>query len=153
TLAVDGLPPADLLRPDGAPIAVGQVQQGEVCEVMYAAGHFILISSPDVGCPTGFVRINDHYCMEATSSAATTFYEAVDICALKGAKLCTWDEYQAGCYWHEPEFVNLHIDWEWINDTSNHTHGADQVARTTCRGIRTRLVTIPARTRCCYHLR
>ena len=41
----------------------------------------------------------------------------------------------------------------WIDDTSNHTHGANQVARTTCQGHRTTILTETCKVRCCYHLR
>ncbi|MBK8497408.1 MAG: hypothetical protein IPL52_00995 [Flavobacteriales bacterium] len=152
-IRVDTLAPKELVRTDGMPPADGDLASGQVCEVLFAGGRFHLLSAAVRGCPPGYLQVNANYCIEAASSATMGWYQASDHCEAKGGKLCTWNEYQAGCYFLAGQFTNIFTEWEWIDDTSNHTHGANQVARTTCQGHRTRIVTVPGRVRCCHHLR
>ncbi len=153
TLAVDGLPAADLVRPDGLPITVGQMVQGRVCEVMYAEGRFVLLNAREVGCPQGFLFVNANYCIEATSSPAVDWTVATDNCNNKGGQLCTWGEHHAACTLLQGQFTNMFVDYEWVDDTSNHSHTANQVARVNCLQQRSGTLDVPARVRCCYHPR
>lgn len=145
--------PLELVRTDGVPISDGQIVAGQVCEVLHANGRFYLLNASESGCPSGYLQVNDNYCIESTSSAGVPFYVAVDQCASKGGKLCTWDEYQAACYLMDGQFSNMSADWEWIDDMSNHLHTANQAGRTSCESIRSRIVTYTSRVRCCHHLR
>ena len=152
-IRVDTLAPKELVRTDGMPPADGDLSSGQVCEILFAGGRFHLLSAAAKGCPQGYLQVNANYCMEAASAAPMGWFAASDHCEARGGKLCTWTEYQAGCYFLAGQFTNIFTEWEWIDDTSNHTHGANQVARTTCQGHRTRIVTVPGRVRCCHHLR
>ncbi len=54
------------------------------------------------------------------------------------------------------EFIPvLATEWEWIDDTSNHTHTANQVGRFSCQSQRSAnvIVTMTGNTRCCYRTR
>ncbi|MBP7409156.1 MAG: hypothetical protein KA941_10400 [Flavobacteriales bacterium] len=153
SVSLNGLPALALVRPDGEAPSDGQVIIGRVCEVMHANGKFHLLNAPETGCPPGYLQVNTNYCIEANSSPAVEWYTASDQCAVRGGKLCTWDEYYGACALLQGQFTNIFVDWEWLDDTSNHSHGANQVGRTICTTIRTRIVTVPARVRCCYHPR
>ncbi|MBL0127345.1 MAG: hypothetical protein IPP83_07750 [Flavobacteriales bacterium] len=154
TLRLEGLQPLPLVRTDGIPIALGQLGQGRVAEVMLAGGNFVLLGALESGCPQGFLSVNTNYCIEtAPPFPANTWHWAVDHCADLGGRLCTWGEYAAACTILTGQLNGMFVNWEWIDDTSNHTHGADQAGRTTCNSQRTTLASQPGRARCCYHLR
>ncbi|WKZ66927.1 MAG: hypothetical protein QY325_03145 [Flavobacteriales bacterium] len=153
-IAVDGLPPLPLVRPDGLPVALGQLEAGTVAEVIQAEGRFTLLSAAERSCPSGFVQVNPSYCIESSpGSAQGTWLWAIGQCASRGGRLCTWGEYASACMLLGNQLSGMFSSWEWIDDTSNHTHGADQAGRTTCMSQRTTLVSQPGRARCCYHLR
>ena len=153
-ISVDGLDTLPLVRPDGMAPALGQLDTGRVAEVMQAAGRFILMNAPESGCPPGFLQVNANYCIEATHYPDNAgWIWAVDRCASRGGKLCSWGEFHNACMVVGAQMPDLFTNWEWIDDTSNHTHGANQVARTTCQGHRTTILTETCKVRCCYHLR
>lgn len=152
-LRVPGTTPLALVRIDELPITEGQIVAGQVCEVLHVNGLFHLLNTADRGCPSGYLQVNANYCIESYSSNPLNFYDSIDQCALKGGKLCTWDEYQAACQLLDGQFENMFASWEWIDDTSNHLHTANQAGRTSCEGNRSLIVTVTARVRCCHHLR
>jgi len=144
-----------LLRPDGLVPVQGQLTTGRVAEVMKAGDRFILLSSPERGCPPGTFAAHDRLCMDAASVPQMYFHDAVAMCAERGGKLCAWDEYIAACTSLQSQLTGLFDEWEWIDETSNHTHGADQAGRLTCASQRNQgvLAERKADGRCCYHPR
>lgn len=153
SVSLPALPSVALVRTDGEPPSAGQLIAGRVAEILYAGGTFTLLNAPERNCPPGYLRVNDNYCIEAASSAPVDFFTAAEQCADRGGRLCSWDEHHAACVLLAGQFSNLFADWEYIDDTSNHTHTANQVARTTCTSQRTLLPTVVARVRCCHHPR
>lgn len=152
---VGTFPAMPVTRPDGMPPAMGQLVAGRICEVLHANGRFILLNASETGCPPGTLPINDRVCMETTSISNILFHTAVDRCSNRGGKLCTWDEYYAGCTLLGSQLSSLFNEWEWIDDTSNHTHGANQAGRFSCMSVRTQGV-LDERVgdvRCCFHPR
>jgi len=150
---VDGATPKPLVRPDGLPPVMGQVILGMVAEVFHDGIRFVLMNSASSECPPNTIQVNGRYCIDANAGPALGFYEAVDRCALRGGKLCRWDEYHHACAVLGVQLQGMFNDWEWIDDTANHTHLASQAGRTTCMSQQTAssLVT-PTSSRCCYQL-
>jgi hypothetical protein len=150
-----GHPALPLLRPDGLLPVRGQLLNGRVVEIMKAGDRFILLSSPESGCPPGTLEAHQRLCMDVVPVSSTLFHDAVAICAARGGKLCAWDEYIAACNLLQVQLSSMFVDWEWIDDSSNHTHGADQAGRFTCISQRNQGVLDErlANVRCCYHPR
>lgn len=155
TLDVDGLGPLPIVRPDGLLPVVGQVREGTVCELMLAGGNFVLMSAAERGCPPGSLPVNDRYCIDTASKDNQSFTTAVVVCARRGGKLCSWDEYHAACVMLGSQLTGMFNQWEWIDDTSNHTQTVDQAGRTSCNSQRSAgsPPTAVGDTRCCYHPR
>lgn len=150
---VGALPAVPLLRSDGLNPVLGDLQRDGVNEILHSNGRFIILSALNSECPVGSVRVNDKFCIQTSRRSQLTFPQAVDYCADRGGRLCTWDEYYAGCVLVGNQLQNLHSDWEWLNDMSDHVHSADQVARTTCTSQRATFPANPGTARCCYSLR
>lgn len=141
--------PLPLLRPDGLKPLPGQVRAGAVCEVVLHGGVYTLLAPEARGCAEGFVHVHQRLCIETQDMPGLTFYQAADRCAERGAKLCSWDEYHTACTLLEGTLLGLFNGWEWIDDTSNHTHTGDQAGGTDCASQRS---TVPLQTgdgRCC----
>jgi hypothetical protein len=144
-----------LLRTDGVNPTWGQLTTGRIAEVLVAAGRYTLLNLPEPECPPGSLSVNGSYCIDQASVADQLIYQAMDRCARRGGKLCTLDEYHAACTLLGPQLTGMYNEWEWIDDTSNHSHTADQAGRFTCTSHRSQSVLLVrlAETRCCYHKR
>jgi hypothetical protein len=155
TLDVDGQGALPILRPDGLDPVAGQLITGVVCEVMQANGRFILLSAAEHGCPPASIQVNARFCIDHDSVNNQQYYTAMSHCANRGGRLCTWDEYHAACALLGAQLAGMFNQWEWIDDTSNHTQTVDQAGRATCQSQRSagNPLSILGDTRCCYHPR
>ncbi len=153
-LQISSLTALPVLRVDGIQPVAGDIVAGRIVEVINAVDRWILLGPDGKGCPPGSFPVHDGLCMDITSSANMFIYAAMDHCQARGGKLCTWDEYYLGCTVLGTELQELFTAWEWLDDTSNHTHTADQGGRYTCKSQRSsNPVLIQGKARCCYHPR
>lgn len=151
-----GLAPArPLLTMDGAPVTPGVLLQNAPAEVVLNGTDWFLLNGNTNACPPGTLRTAGPVCMDIASTPGLLFYQAIDLCAGRGGKLCTWDEYAVGCALLETQLVGLFNEWEWIDDSSNHTHTANQAGRLSCQSQRSANVItfMTGDTRCCYRTR
>ena len=154
TLNVNGLGARKLLRPDLLSVSAGQVRSGSPVEVQYADSVFILLSRAEGGCPPGYLLVTSQYCIQQGENNNQTWLAAVSYCADRGARLCTWDEYFHACTLHSATMTGMFDDWEWYDDTADHTHTAVQGGRWTCQSERSvGIVGEIHASRCCYRLR
>ena len=157
TLNVDGLGAAPLVGGDGRAPLPGALQAGRLAEVVWTDTAFLLLPRPADGCPVGYLQVNDGLCMQQDDGANVSVFTAVRQCADQGARLCTWDEYLHACTVLGGQLTDLFNDWEWIDDTSDHTHTANQAGRYYCAQQRAiGAVEHPnnyGRVRCCHRIR
>lgn len=155
TITAVGTVDIPLLRTDGSPLPANALRPGSVAEVLFDNDNWILMNPATRTCPPGTVPTAGPTCMDVAATPGLLFYEAIDHCAARGGKLCTWDEYAVGCALRQAELTGLFVEWEWIDDTSNHTHTANQAGRFTCQSQRSAnvIVTMTGNTRCCYRTR
>ncbi|MEO8590188.1 MAG: hypothetical protein ABI432_12515 [Flavobacteriales bacterium] len=152
-IQLDGASAQPLVRPDGLPPVLGQVITGMVNEVLFLGDRFVLMNSASRGCPPATLQVNERFCIDINQGPLLGMYESVDRCALRGGKLCRWDEYYHACTVLGTQLQGMFNDWEWIDDTANHTHLACQAGRTTCMSQRTAsALTELTSTHCCYQL-
>lgn len=151
---VDGAGTRRLYRTDGHLITAGQMQPGTIAEIIYTDTAFYLRNRAPEGCPSGFLPANERLCFMRNDTINLSIYNAAKWCSDRGASLCTWDEYIHACTVLDGQLEGMFDDWEWIDDTSDHTHTGVQVGRWQCRSERSYgAVENPnnyARVRCCY---
>ena len=154
-IRVGGMAALPVVRSDGLAVQYAPLGSGTVAEILLHAGTWILLNADRATCPPGSVSVNERLCMETNATSGLKIYQAIARCGDRGGKLCTWDEYVAGCTLAGAQLGGLFDEWEWIDDTSNHTHTADQAGRFTCQSQRTAnaITLIVGDTRCCYHPR
>lgn len=151
---IAGLNARPLVHRDGTPVHGAELRAGGIVELMTGAEAHLLTSAGQAPCPPGSLPLNSSTCVDRTvNSTNASFYQAATACAQRGGRLCAWDEYIAACNLLGPSLEGLFNDWEWINDTSNHTHTVDQVGRTTCISQRSASPNTLGATRCCYRTR
>ncbi len=154
-LSLNGLSPALILRSDGLPLDPGDISAGQMMVVTYLNGSFHLLNRRSDKCPHGSVKVNETYCIDVNDDGPVNFYDAVTNCNDRGGRLCKWDEHYYACQKVDLMLQDLNNNWEWIDDTSDHTHTNDQVNRWTCYSQRSApgVVTTIDHYRCCYTLR
>lgn len=153
TLTCAGQPTFPLLRPDGARIGRDQVRAGTLCEVVHLNSTWVLMNAHEHGCPPGTVSVNDRLCVEITGVENVTYYPANDRCVGMGGQLCTWGEFYLACATVGSQLTGSLGAWEWLDDSSNHTHSAVQAGFGTCTAQRWGNPVNPifqGRARCCF---
>ncbi len=135
-LNVDGLGNRPVYRTDGLPVDAGALAAGSYAEAIYVDTAFFLQQRQRTACPDGFVEVNSSLCIQRNDTLNTSIFSAVTWCNERGARLCTWDEYIHACSSQQAQLIDLFDNWEWMDDTSDHTHTADQVGRWQCRSQR-----------------
>lgn len=138
-------------RGDDEPLPLGGLAAGTVCEVLHYGGRYLLTGPAFRSCPTQAIAVNDRFCIDVDEGAVTAMPEAVAICTAKGGRLCSWGEYVAACN-TRPELTGMFNNWEWADDTANHTHTFGQVGRQTCMSQRSANASPNnhGAVRCCY---
>jgi hypothetical protein len=146
-------PTLPLLHADGTEASGRDLPEGKMLELITTTDACILQGMGVLTCPPGTIRVNSSTCVDVSAVTGMTFYEGATHCARQGGKLCSWDDHIAACLRVGQSLSGLFDDWEWINDTSNHTHTVDQAGRTTCLSQRSAGPNLVGGTRCCYRAR
>lgn len=154
SIQVDGAATVPLILPDGLPVDASRITPGTVCEVVYTAPHFILTAPAIRQCPQGSLPMGERLCIDQAEGPVQSFYTSVDHCNERRGRLCTWAEYHTACAALENELTGLFNNWEWVDDTANHTHTMGQVGRNTCMSQRSANMAVNnhGAVRCCYPL-
>ncbi len=153
TINVDGLGPVPVLGPELTPPSAGSLVPGRLAEVVWSDSVFRLVPRPVDGCPQGFLQVHDGLCLQQDQGTNVTVFTAIRQCADRGARLCTWDEYLYACTLLNGQLTGLFDDWEWIDDTSDHTHTGNQAGRYFCAQQRSQPTNVNGRVRCCHRIR
>lgn len=154
---VDGLGVRYLYRTDGLNPGLGELVPGRIATMIYADTAFFLQDRPRAGCPPDFYDVNGQYCIQRNDTLYMSIFNANKWCSDRGARLCSWGEYIHACSVHQTAMEGMFNEWEWVDDTSDHTHTAVQVGRWSCYTQRAwTAVENPnnyANVRCCYTIR
>lgn len=152
---VDGLGDVLVLRSDALPLDPEDILTGQIVILTYLNGQFVMRSRSSSRCPSNTVKVNESYCIDLDESAQANFYDASKNCNDRGGRLCKWDEHFYACQRTDLGLLSMADNWEWIDDTSDHTHTADQVNRWSCYSQRSAEGTIVTYSpyRCCFTIR
>ncbi|MFZ5553393.1 MAG: hypothetical protein ACOZCO_09775 [Bacteroidota bacterium] len=117
---------------------------------------FQLLNTFEKTCPSGFVKVNDQYCIEINDSGVSLdFWEASAWCANKNAKLCSWGQWYYACQQAATlGLVNMNNNWEWLDAGQNHTDAASQAGNVNCTTEQSQSILsvgLTVRARCCFN--
>lgn len=123
---------------------------GQMVQVVYDGNEFEVLNSLSFVCPTNFIEVNDHYCIEKNETAASTFFNAIINCSQKNARLCTWNEWYYACQKSGLTLTNMINNYEWIDSATNSTNQVVMVGNTGCLFKSLATNTTNQFFRCCY---
>lgn len=136
TVNVNGLGARRIYRSDGLPVSIGQLTPGTLATMVYADTAFFISGRATQACPEGYLPVNGQYCIQRNDTANFSIFNATRWCNDRGARLCTWGEYIHACNVQQSAMEGMFDDWEWVDDTSDHTHSSVQVGRWVCHSQR-----------------
>lgn len=153
TITVNGSAPLAVVKDGGAPLDAGDVKAGAIVELLYDGTAFQLTSGrgPTVrDCPSGFVGVNQRYCIQAVQHDTLRFDLAAQYCASLDARICSWGEWYTACAKAGTlGITDLIGDWEWTNDAGNADGYARMVGFGLCEQSAVRSVALSLPFRCC----
>lgn len=152
-ISVAGTAPLPLRRPDGQYIMRGQIRSGTVCELVLAQGRYILTAPEPRGCPPETIHLGHGQCLDVNDHTGVSFYQATEYCSKEGGRLCRLEEYLTTCTHHSQTLNGLFDGWEWVDDTSDHSHSADAYGNTSCLDRTTFNPYLIRQVRCCFSTR
>ncbi len=154
---VDGLGVRGIYRSDGLPVSMGQLAPGAITSITYADTAFFISDRDRQGCPSGFLPVNGQYCIQRNDTLNLSIFNATKWCNDRGARLCSWGEYIHACLENQSQMEGMFNDWEWVDDTADHSHTGVQAGRYQCRSERSWGALEDsnnyAPVRCCFTLR
>lgn len=144
-----------LLDSEKNELTQGRFRSGQIIQAQWQDSAFFLSNAPTSGCPSGYLNVNGSFCIQQDDNASVDWFQANAACETQGASLCTFADYIHACRAVGTQMNGLFNNWEWIDDTSDHTHTADQAGRWNCFSNRSRGATNVdfANYRCCYLLK
>ncbi|HRD51407.1 MAG TPA: hypothetical protein PKY96_02045 [Flavobacteriales bacterium] len=125
-LDLNGLGPRPIINRSGLPVDSAALPVGKPARLMYDGQAFRVLSSLLVPCPAGYATAGREYCIESVPNPDTTFYGAVYVCRMKGARLCTMGEWVNACL-ANPAFIGTVLSHEWVDSAANNNDGAKRV--------------------------
>jgi len=154
-LTVNGIGPYAIKKNIDQDLTASDLLSGQIVRVIFDGAAFQLLSARNVGkrdCPTGFVAVNNQYCIEQNEHDTTTWFGAAQACGDLGGRLCSWGEWNWACRDSSVQMNDRTGNWEWVGSTANGDNLARVIGQTTC----TQSATTPAQPgparnfRCCF---
>lgn len=156
---VNGLGLRAVVKPGGIPLDTAELRGGVPARLLYDGERFVVIGSVYRPCKPGFTPVSRSLCVQDSSNAALTFFEAVNYCAERDARLCSYAEWMTSCQ-RIPGFLATVVGIEWADNVANNTsdaktvgYGGDGQTGTPqdfgCDRGSTTAATNPRRFRCC----
>lgn len=133
----------------------GNLIAGKITGAIYSGGKAYLITPTSRTCPTGFIKVNDNYCIEKTERAATNFFGAASDCFGLQTELCTWAEWHFACVNAASlTITGMTNNYEWLDDAANASLQVKIVGNSNCTANGTAWANTGNYTfRCCYRLK
>jgi hypothetical protein len=84
-------------------------------------------------CPTEMATVNDQFCMDLEpNTELMDFFQASAACGARGARLCSWSEFIAGCDQRIPLGITIVGQYEWVGSTCNEDNQARVSGLSSC---------------------
>lgn len=118
TLDVNGLGPRDVLGMGSQPLDSANLRPGMPVHVVYDGAAFQVVNAMDPACPTGYLPVSTSVCIQAQPNGPLNVYAAAGFCTQRGARLCSFGEWAAGCAM-AGGFLPSVSDFEWVDHAAN----------------------------------
>lgn len=117
-LALNGLPPVDLVRQDGSAVEAADLPTGMPARLAFDGTAFRLLNSVRLKCPAGYTAGSNEFCIGDSASVAANYWTANVRCGNAGARLCSVAEWMTACA-RIPGFFGTVPEAEWMDHAGN----------------------------------
>lgn len=117
-LALNGLPPIDLVRQDGSAVETADLPLGMPSRVAFDGAAFRLLNSVRLKCPAGYTAGSNEFCIADSASITANYWTANVRCGNVGARLCSVAEWMTACA-RIPGFFGTVPEAEWMDHAGN----------------------------------
>lgn len=154
-LTVNGQGPFAVQADGDRPLQPNEIKAGAMITLYFNGTAFELTSDRHPvqrPCASGYVAVNERYCIETLQHDTAAFDAAILQCAASGGRLCTWGEWYTACAQAGPlGLSNMVGDYEWTNDAASADGYVRTVGKFSCNtGATGSAFGSPARNfRCC----
>ena len=156
TLVLDTVGFFPVVKGNGLPLDSGDVVPDMMAALIFDGAAFQLTNARKLRyrpCPSGFVAVNDQFCIEPGQRDTLDFPQAAIACGNIGARLCSWGEFHTACVQAGTLGLNNMVgDWEWTDDSANSDMNVRVVGLSSCTIAATSLAIgyLPRNFRCCF---
>lgn len=158
---VNGLGTRPIVKVNGAPLDTAELRSGVPVRLIYDGEQFRVLGTTYRPCVQGFSPTSRTLCIEDSTRTGLNFFDAVNECTTRNARLCTYAEWIQGCN-KLPGLVGTITGPEWVDNAANNISdaktvgfGGDGVSGTVlgigCDRGSTTVPTEIRRYRCCKH--
>ncbi len=121
-LSLNGLPAAYITKDYIVPIDSAHIDSGCVVTFVYD-GTYFQITNQLKKCPSGFVAVDNNYCIERDERNADFIWNAIETCDSLGGNICSMAEWFYACENANLGLLNMTNNWEWIDHGNDHGTG------------------------------
>ncbi len=138
------------------PLDSADIVPTQVVQLIYDGASFVFFNK-NYGCPSGFIQVNNNYCIQINESGPMTIYEAMAHCDTFNSQLCTFSDWYYACQDSSLDLQDMTNNWEWINHGNDHTSDAAVMGGSgVCESIQTNKTELwqganTAVFRCCFY--
>ncbi|MBK9176752.1 MAG: hypothetical protein IPM46_10545 [Flavobacteriales bacterium] len=125
-LDVNGLGSRDLVKADGTALDTAEVRAAVPTRLIYDGSRFLVLGTTYRPCPTGYQPGGRSFCIEDSTILAVNFFDAVNACTARNARLCSYNEWIQACT-RLDGFLGSVLGSEWVDDAANSASDAKVV--------------------------
>lgn len=136
-LKIDNLEKKPIFLNNSVVIGFGDFEDNQTFSSIYDGTAFQMMSNLGnlKDCPSGFVEINQQYCVSQFREGPGTFKDNYKNCTVKGARLCSWSEWYYACKNNSGLISDMDITGsEWLESGGNNANSAKVIGSGACEG-------------------
>ena len=133
-IKIDNLPKKRIYINHNSDIS-SNLNNDEVIVAIYDGTSFQIIKNIDQQktCPSGFVEINNSYCVSQFRQGPGNFKDNYDYCRDQNARICSWAEWYYACKNNSGQIIDMELSGnEWTNSGGNNSNSAKVAGNNRC---------------------
>lgn len=125
-LDLNGLGARPIVKWGQLPLDSADLPAGMPARLVFDGERFLLLNNATRPCPPSFGALTSSYCVSDSSYGPGTFYDGINGCESRNARLCSFGEWANACR-NKPGFLGTITAYEWVDDAANNPNDAKTV--------------------------
>lgn len=141
-----------LLKFGNQVLAANDLKENMMADIIFDGANFqILTLNNTKSCPSGYVSVNNDFCIQEAVNSPLNWFDAAKQCMDNGGRLCKWSEFNLACEVLNTGSNDFTNQWEWVSATGDHHSGARRVGYLDCQSAESnQTINDSNNYRCCY---